>query len=100
MTDFVAGDTGSSIELTCINSTTFDPINLSNYTVTIQWRKGTLNTRSVQIVNAQLGIIRYKFQANELVAGSMSFDVILTHNSTSQILTCKDLVKLDVRPRV
>jgi hypothetical protein len=101
MTDFVEGDTGSAIEFTCVDSNNFEPIDLTDYTATLQWRKNKiLQSKLMQKVDNINGIVRYIFISNELTAGTMSFDVVLTNTSTTQTLTCKDLIRLDVRKRV
>lgn len=101
MADFVEGDTGSAIQFTCVDSITVDPIDLTDYTVTISWKTNkVLHTQYMQIIDATAGLVRYKFAANELKANSMSFDITLTNTINNQILTCKDVVRIDVRPRV
>lgn len=102
MTDFVAGDTGSTLQTTCIDSVSFSPIDLTNYSISIQWRDSAklLHSKNMEKVNAIAGIVQYTFVANELEAPSMQFDVVLTHNTTSHILTCKDIVRIIVRDRV
>jgi hypothetical protein len=101
MTDFVEGDTGSAIEFTCVDSNNFEAIDLTDYTATLQWRKNKiLQSKLMQKMDNINGIVRYIFVANELTSGTMSFDVVLTNTLTSQTLTCKDLIRLDVRKRV
>ena len=101
MADFVEGDTGSAIQFTCVDSNTVNPINLTNYTVKISWKTNKiLHNQYMEIVDAASGLVRYKFATNELKANSMSFDITLTNTINNQILTCKDLVRIDVRPRV
>jgi hypothetical protein len=102
MTDFVAGDTGSTIQTTCVDSIGFEPIKLTDYSVALQWRDATntIRSKNMTIVDAGNGIVEYTFVSNELVAPSMIFDVVLTSNTTSQRITCKDMVKIVVRDRV
>lgn len=102
MIDFVAGDTGSAIQTTCIDSNTFEPIDVTDYSISLQWRSmdRTLFSRNMEKIDSVNGIVSYTFQTNELVAPDMSFDVVLTHNDTLQVLTCRDLVKITVRHRV
>lgn len=102
MTDFVAGDTGSTLQTTCIDSNTFNPIDLTNYSVAIKWRghDKQVKSKNMEKIDAINGVVQYTFVENELVAPSMSFDVVLTHNLTGTILTCKDIVNIIVRNRV
>lgn len=102
MTDFVAGDTGSTLQTTCIDSVTFSPIDLTNYSISIQWRDTNLlvHSKNMEKFNATAGIVQYTFMANELEAPNMQFDIVLTHNTTGNTLTCKDIIRIIVRERV
>ena len=102
MTDFVQGDTGSSIQFTCIDSNNYSPMNLAIYTATINWRNSsnTLITRSMQKHDSANGILRYTFGTGELVAGTMKFDIILTNINTNQYITSRDVISIDVRKRL
>jgi len=102
MTDFVAGDTGSTLQTTCIDSVAFSPIDLTNYSVAIQWRdiNKILHSKNMEKYDATAGIVQYTFTTNELEAPYMLFDIVLTHNTTSKTLTCKDIIKILVRERV
>jgi hypothetical protein len=102
MTDFVAGDTGSTLQTTCIDSVSFSPIILTNYSIAIQWRDSAkiLRSKNMEKVNAVAGIVQYTFVAGELEAPNMQFDIVLTHNTSGNTLTCKDIVRIIVRDRV
>lgn len=102
MTDFVAGDTGSTLQTTCIDSVSFSPINLTSYSIAIQWRDNAklLHSKNMEKVNAVNGIVQYTFVAGELEAPNMQFDIVLTHNTTGNTLTCKDIIRIIVRERV
>ena len=102
MTDFVAGDTGSTLQTTCVDSITFRPIDLTNYSVAIKWRDVTnlVHSKNMEKHDAVNGVVNYTFVANELVSPSMLFDIVLTDNTTSQILTCKDIMRIVVRKKV
>lgn len=97
MIDLVAGNTGCAIQFSCVDNFTLEPINLSNYQVTIHW-KG--NTQNMEVIDSLNGIVRYHFYDNELVSGNMSFDIILTNKLSKEQITNKDVIRLTVRQRV
>lgn len=77
---FVAGDTGSKLQVTCLNNDTELAYDLTGTTVTLQWLSsvGVLQTRTMTIDNAVGGVASYVFAANELYSPSMRFEVKLT----------------------
>ena len=79
MADFVAGDTGSVYRPTCKNSDG-TIIDLTGMTVTLSWidSGGSKVARQMTIVDAVNGVAEYKFQADELYAPSMQFEVMIT----------------------
>lgn len=100
MTTFVAGDTGSAIQVTCIDNVTSAPINLTDYTVNLKWvtKSNVQKSKLMTIVNAVKGTVFYQFVDNELESPSMNFDVVLT-GSTGKIVTCKDIIDIIVRDK-
>ena len=56
--------------------------------------------KNMEKVNAVAGIVQYTFVAGELEAPNMQFDIVLTHNTSGNTLTCKDIVRIIVRDRV
>lgn len=97
MIDLVAGNTGCAIQFSCVDDITLEPIDLSNYSVIIKWKGNTQNMEIIDVLN---GIVRYHFYDNELVAGNMSFDIVLTNKLSKEQITNKDVIRLTVRPRV
>lgn len=97
MIDLVAGNTGCAIQFSCVDDFTLEPINLSNYQVTIHW-KG--NNQNMEVIDSLNGIVRYHFYDNELAAGNVAFDIIITDITTQERITNKDAVRVTVRQRV
>lgn len=97
MIDLVAGNTGCAIQFSCVDYVTLEPINLSNYVVTIHW-KG--NTQNMEVIDSLNGIVRYHFYDNELVSGNATFDITITNITTQERITNKDAVRVTVRQRV
>lgn len=101
MIEFVTGDTGSAIELSCIDDLTDDPIDLSNKLVTIKWKQNRIvHAQEMQVIDPINGLVRYRFQDSELESGNAAFDIIITDITTQERITNKDAVRVTVRQRV
>lgn len=93
MPDFVAGDTGSELQVTCKDNDTGLAIDLSGATVELLWddSAGTLVTRTMTAVDAPNGIMKYKFVASELFDPHMHFRVRITDAGGSILTSLKDI---------
>ncbi len=80
MTDFVTGDTGSTLRVTCRRKDALTIIDLSGATVVLSWKDKDGNTvsKNMTLSDAVNGIAIYKFLATELVDPWMSFEVQIT----------------------
>lgn len=85
--DFVSGDTGSVLQVTCTDSAGA-AINLTGATVRLKWKTAAnvLVERVMTIVTATSGICKYQFAAAELFSPSMVFEVEIT-DSAGKITT-------------
>lgn len=76
---FVAGDTGSKLRVTCIDDATGLPIDLTGATVTLRWRNSaatnTLEKTMTKVAPETGGIAEYQFATGELYAKEMRFEV-------------------------
>lgn len=95
---FVAGDTGSKLEVTCINDDTGAVINLTGSTVKLKWKNtaGVLQIKTMTITSAVGGVAEYQFLTGELFSGTMNFEVEIT-DSSSKIIRSLDLISEKVR---
>lgn len=98
--EFVAGDTESKFRYTCVDSDG-DAIDLTNRLVELRWvdAGGVSQTRAMSvpnIVNAPAGVMEYQFEAGELFAPYMDFEVRLT-NSVGRVLRNLELRRVIVR---
>jgi len=97
--DFVAGDTGSVLRVTCVNDDDDSAIDLTGATVALQWIRrsdGALQSKTMTIVTAASGICSYQFATGELEAPSMRFEVKIT-DSGSKVIRSLDPLEVDVR---
>lgn len=95
---FVAGDTGSSLRVTCRDDDTGTTIDLTGSSVRLQWddETGTLQSRAMTVVDALGGEAEYQFDAADLVAGVMRFEVEIT-NAAGKVLRSLSLLRETVR---
>lgn len=100
MSDLVTGDSGSTLQVTCKDSSN-QPINLTGCTVNLHWigDDGVLNNPAMTIVDATNGIVSYQFDASEIFAPKMVFEVQIT-NASSKILTSSNTFELMVREQI
>lgn len=98
--DFVTGDTASSLQVTCKDKGTGAVIDLTDCSVILRWRKlsdGTEVEKAMSFVgSATLGVVKYQFEAGDLEAGKMKFEVEITDGS-GHILTLTELIVANVR---
>lgn len=78
--DFVAGDTGSKLVVTCKEQATKAVKNLTGASLKLKWKinDGTLSQPTMTITDAPNGIAEYQFASGELVAGMMEAAVEIT----------------------
>ena len=74
---FVEADTGSALQVTCIDEQTLLPINLTGKTVHIRFKidSGTLASNAMTIINAASGTAQYTFVAGELLPGILNVSI-------------------------
>jgi BppU N-terminal domain len=99
--DFVTGDTGSRLVVTCLYNDTGLPINLTGTIVKLNYtsNSGTLYTRNMTVLDTVAGIAEYRFAAGELLAPVITAEVEVTDNM-GVILTSLDVLSLSVRQQI
>ena len=95
---FVAGDTGSILEVTCVNDSDGVPINLNGCTVHLRWRSasGAQVSQEMTVTDAPAGIAEYQFLSTELYYGTMEFEAQIT-DVNSKVIRSLDLITEKVR---
>lgn len=100
--DFVTGDTGSSIKITCKDKETGAIISLVGASAKLRWVDitGVPVERTMQIVApGTLGQVTYTFAANELFGPRMKFEVEVT-DSANKIITTVRTIDVNVREQI
>ncbi|SCX94107.1 hypothetical protein SAMN05216420_101396 [Nitrosospira sp. Nl5] len=97
MADFVSGDTGSTLLLTCADDAGA-AIDLTGCTIKLRWQEaaGTIADKTMTIVSAAAGTCSYKFLAGELYPPAMAFEVKIT-DAGGFILKNVHLITVTVR---
>lgn len=101
--DFVAGDTGSELVVQCRSAQTKLPIDLTGLTATLRFKIGIAGLiEQAMTIDTPLtaGIVRYRFQSGELIAGRLVAAVFLTNTSTNAIVTQLDTFIYNVRENI
>lgn len=95
---FVAGDTGSKLKVTCKNDADNTAINLTGATLKLKWKNsgGVLVSQTMTITSAATGVAEYQFLTGELFAGTMDFEVEIT-DAGGKIIRCLDLISEKIR---
>ena len=95
---FVSGDTGSKLEVTCINNDTGLLIDLTGSTVALKWLDAadTLQTKTMTVTDDVGGVAEYAFLANELISKQMKFEVEITDGG-GNVLHNLELIRESVR---
>src|SRR3972149_8877166 len=95
---FVSGDTGTKLQVTCKNNSNNTVIDLTGATVKLKWKDsaGTLVTKTMTIINATGGVVEYQFGASELYAGMIYYEVEIT-DASSKTITSLSLLNEMVR---
>lgn len=103
MTDFVEGDTGSVLRVTCLKKSDGTAINLTGATVRLKWIGSDGSTLTTQVMTiespASAGIVTYQFAADELFPHLMKFEVEIT-DAGGYVLSNLELIKQIVRPQL
>lgn len=97
MADLVAGDTNSTLRVTCFQADKVTPLDLTGATVQLKYRigGGGLQTKTMTITSATVGKAEYKFLAGELTTGTMEFEVAVT--SGGLVVTSQSTATLTIR---
>ena len=100
MADFVSGDTGSTLLVTCQDDSGA-AIDLTGATVRLHWQDatGTVQDKAMTIVDETAGECSYKFDVDELFSPAMAFEVEIT-DATGFKLTNIDLIAVTVREQL
>jgi len=95
---FVSGDTGSKLQVTCKNESDESIIDITGSIVKLKWKDsgGVLITKTTTVTSATGGMAEYQFGSSELFAGTMAFEVEITDTSSNII---SSLVMPDKRVR-
>lgn len=97
--DFVAGDTRSTLKINLVHDDSGLVLDLTGATnIKLRWRDraGVVQERTCTVVDADDGIVSYKFAADELEAGTMRFEARVT--VSGEVLTTLDPIEAMVRP--
>lgn len=100
MADLVAGDTASTLEVTCADDSGA-AIDLTGCAVNIRWIDdvGVVQTKPMTVSDATAGICTYQFDVDELFAPGMSFEVEITDIGGKK-LSNVDLISVTVREQL
>ena len=96
----VSGDTGSKLEVPCIDDETDLAIDLSGFIgVKIKWHDidGALVSKAMAVTDDVNGIAEYIFLADELFANQMKFEIELT-DASNKVTRSVELIRENVRP--
>lgn len=100
MADLVTGDTGSKLKVTCLDSGTNLPVNLSGSTVRLRWEgEAGVVTKVMSITDATNGKVEYQFLANDIIAPKMRFEVEIT-DAGGFVVSNLELIELEVREQL
>lgn len=100
MSDFVSGDTGSTLLVTCTDDSSA-AINLTGSTIKLRWQEaaGTVADKTMAIVSAAAGTCSYKFLTGELFSPGMAFEIEITDSGGFK-LSNVDLITANVRSQI
>ena len=98
--EFVAGDTGSKLRVTCKNSSDLTAIDLTGAVVALKWRSSVSDaivTKTMTLLSPNTdGKAEYQFGTSELEKGPMSFEVQIT-DAGGKVVRSLDLISETVR---
>jgi hypothetical protein len=101
MNEFVAGDSGSKLSVTCTDNALQTAINLTGSSVNLKWENeaGAMVTKAMTIDNAATGVCSYQFAVGELFAPAMTFELEIT-TASGKIISNLDLIDISVRAKL
>lgn len=101
MNEFVEGDTGSALSVTCTDTTTGAVINLTGSTVALKWESatGAVVTRAMTVSSPASGVALYQFATGELYPTGMQFEVVIT-DSGGKLLSNIEFITVNVRAKL
>ena len=99
--DFVTNDTGSVLNVTCTDKVTKAALDLTGASIELHWRNAANAriTRTMTIVSAIAGTVKYQFLTGEIFAPTMVFEVQIT-DTTGKTLTNTDTFSVSVREEI
>ena len=96
---FVSGDTGSVLQVTCLNDSDSSVIDLTGSTVKLKWEDSVsvLQSKTMTILSpSTLGKAKYQFAATELFPELMYFEIEIIDGAGDII---KNLILIPIRVR-
>ncbi len=99
--EFVEGDTGSKLEVTCKDDADKSVIDLTGATIKIRWKNkaSQLVEKAMTVTNPTGGVAEYQFAAGELEAGTTGFEIEIT-DSGGDIIKNMSLILARVREKL
>ena len=99
--DLVAGDTGTTLAVTCKDKDTKSIINLTGKTAKLRYKigSGSLQVKTMTVTDAAGGVAEYLFLTGELIAGLMTAEVQII-DSLSREITQIDPFEIMIRKRL
>lgn len=99
--DFVTGDTGSTLQVTCKDRDSGAIIDLTGATVRLRWKDAAdVTVTKVMTVTAPLtGVAKYTFGTGELIAPRMRMEVEIT-DSSAKVITTLSTIDVLVREQI
>lgn len=100
--EFVAGDTGSVLEVAFTRASDGSAFDLTGCTIAVKWRiaGGSLVTKAMSAVSPLSGgLARYQFTTNDLVQGKMVFEFEVT-DGTGAVISSQVVMTTLIRGKV
>ncbi len=98
---FVEGDTGSALRVTCTEDEENTPINLTNKTLYLRFKinSGAVASQVMTVINAASGTAQYQFQTGELLPGTLYASVLIVDSVDSTFVSQLDPFVYKVRAK-
>ncbi|MCI0488926.1 MAG: hypothetical protein L0229_20230 [Blastocatellia bacterium] len=99
--DLVAGDSGTTLVVTCKDKDSKAAINLNGKNVKVKWRAngGALQTKTMTVTDAAGGVAEYLFLTGELIKGILKGEVEIT-DSSGLVITQVEPFSLSIRSKI
>jgi len=99
--ELVTGDTGSVLQITCIDNDTGAAIDLTGATVRLRWEDdtATVQTKTMTLVTPASGTCKYQFATGEIVYPKMRFEVEIEDSGGYKISNLS-LIEITVREQI